>query len=881
MYQSPAAEPLIAAKFAVPPLPPVHHPRTRLTDRLADPRRAALTSVTGPAGAGKTTLVSHWVRTRPEQGPVAWLTLDHNDNSPGIFWSYLVHAILGRVPHLGGGITAPTHVNEVDDGLLGRLAAGLAAQPTPLTLVLDRAETVINRAIGVDLAVLLRRAQRGLALVVVGRHADHLMPDRIRPAGSLTRIDGDALALAPDETAAIVAGHGVRLSLDQIEALQSLTGGWMTGVCLHALGARSGTGPAGFPHPAGHQAVAEFLRSEVLDAQPAGVRHLLLRTSVPDELDVDLAIQLSGRADAAAMLTRLHQANAFVRRVRAGRFRYDRPFRDLLRGELATCHPGLVPGLHEQAAEWFAAHGRGADALDHAVRVGAWDRASAVAVRQLGVAWLLTSAEAEAERHRSTLVDLPAAAAAPAAQVLRAILALAELDIPAARAAADRAAVTLRRLDGQAGPLVLALRSTQVTLGRYTGDASYAAAMAAEADAVRKQLDPAEVAGEPALHALILSNLGVALCWGGRLHEGWAALSRAAAATGPGTEYMVHDALAHLALLSLHYGKVREAEAYARRSLDAADRAGLRSTVRVGAASVVLAATAQIWQDPPAVREHLARALAAASSRVDPPTAVATALIRARTAVGRGDGRRALALLHAAAESIDGWRPAREVTEAFALSAVRAHLALGDTTAARHSLRSVSDGPARALATGRLLAAEGDPTGACRILLELSGQQAAPEILIESALTIGGLAFGAGDAAAAGSALAEALDLAQAQWRRQPFVEAGAWVHQILRHRPELAERHNWLAPPVVAGDGGGTAPVLDALTGREVDVLSQLADGLSTEDIAGTLRLSVNTVKTHLKSVYRKLGVSGRSAAARRARARHLRPGAVRDPPP
>src|SRR5262249_39777096 len=129
-----------------------------------------------------------------------------------------------------------------------------------------------------------------------------------------------------------------------------------------------------------------------------------------------------------------------------------------------------------------------------------------------------------------------------------------------------------------------------------------------------------------------------------------------------------------------------------------------------------------------------------------------------------------------------------------------------------------------------------------------------------------------GDLPAATRALREALELGRAERLRRPFVDAGAWVRQLLRRQPDLAAEHGWLTPQTHRPrPENHPAPVVEPVTAREADGLRRLTEALSTEDIAAALYLSVNTVKTHLKSIYRKLGTSDRSATARRARELNL----------
>jgi LuxR family transcriptional regulator, maltose regulon positive regulatory protein len=871
---SATGEPVISAKVTVAPLPPVHCVRPRLLTLMAPARRAGLTAVTGPTGSGKTTLASYWTRSGAAPGPVAWLTLDEQDNLPGIFWSYVLHVIQRHCPD--ADIRPPTHPGTVDQRTLTRLATSVAARKTPVTVVLDRCEAVTNPAIAAQLDVVLRTAGSGLQVIAVGRSTHLALPSRYRAAVEVTEIDADALALTVDETAEIASAYGLGLSPDEIEALYRSTEGWMAAVCLHALALRSGAASVGFPHPTGHQAVTEFLRTEILDAQPSQVRDVLLRTSILNELHPDLANRLTGRDDARGILDELVSTNCFVQRLDGGRYRHRRPLRNMLHDELTARHPDQVHHLHIRTAHWYAENGHYAEALRHAVKTGSWEYAVELAVNRLGVAWLLTSPDAEP--YRLTLVQLPAHEATPAARVLRPVLALTNLDLPAARSAADEAATALRHLDSRPGPLRLALGAAQLVLSRYAGDADATLDLKADLDTVWRQLPPTEIADEACLRALILTNLGVATLWGGRFREARTALGRAATITDPGTEYMVHDALGHLALLHLYDGRLHEAARCARESLAVADRAGLRWTARVGAASVALASTALMWNDVSAVREHMSRAAVALTARLDPPTATALMLIRTRLAIARLDGRRALALIQAIREDCGAWRPSPVVTSLIQLTEVQANLVLRDTRTARRCLEPVPQCAERMLAAGQILATEGDRAGARSTLAAVSRHTDRSTTLQDAALSIAKLSFIGGDTPAAVRALRESLEYGRPEQHRLPFVEAGAWVRQLLRQRPDLAAEHRWLVSPSGIQDGRAEIrPAFEPLTKREIEVLGRLAEALSIEDIADALYLSVNTVKTHLKSIYRKLGASGRSAAARRARELKLLPEANR----
>lgn len=870
----PNGDPLLSAKLSIPPVPPAYLSRNRLFELLTGATKRGVTAIHGPAGSGKTALTAGWVRAGQAPGPVAWLTLDGEDNAPGMFWTYILHALRRNASRLAPDVPAPTRPDLVDRSTLTRLATALAERAQPIVLVLDGAEQISNRSIAADLDMLVRYSTPGLRLIVVGRSARLIPLQRYQLSGELTEIDADDLALTREEAVKILRSYPANLTDDGIAHLHDSTGGWMTGVCLHALALEPGGGePVRRPSAAGNHAIAEFLRTEVLDPQPSRVRDLLVRTSIAETVHPDLADRLTGRLDARGIFQDLVRANAFVRPVDEARFRCADPLREVLREELHTRQPHLVQRLHAEAAHWYAEQNEVPQALRHAVRIGDWDYAATLAATRLGVVRLLTAPDAEPLR--ALLCGLPRHQTGFSAALLRAVLALARFDTEVARAAVNEAArYAGQRLDERSIPMQVDIWTVRVVLARLTGNVETAEAAAAEVEALwqlRSAPDPDDGAGN---RALVLANVGVAQFWAGRYQAARATLGRAATATGPGTEYAIHDALAHLSLLDVYDGRLQRAARYARASLAVADRAGLGPAVRTGAANAALAGISLLWNDLPAVREHLSRVIAAAGSRHDPPTATAVALLRAHVACARLDGRRALAAVEAARAGAGLWRVYRDVADIIEMTALGANLILGDTVAARRCLESVSDNAERALALGRIRLAEGDPKEARSILATVPKRHARSGTMVYAALTLGRLAFAEGNVAGAAQAVREALDHGRQDQLRRPFVEAGAWVRQVLRQYPDLAAQHGWLSgeksgPPP---DAGG-APVVEPLTEREVEVLGRLAQALSTEDIANALYLSVNTVKTHLKSIYRKLGTSGRSATARRARELKLLP--------
>jgi LuxR family maltose regulon positive regulatory protein len=636
---------------------------------------------------------------------------------------------------------------------------------------------------------------------------------------------------------------------------------------MHLVTIRSGAnGFFGYPHPVARQAIVDYLRTEVLDPYPERIRDLLLRTSIVDEFDDGLADHLTGRDDGCLTMRRLAAANTFVHQPDESRFRYHGLFREVLRDTLAASDPHLVRGLHARAARWYAERRRFPEALGHAIRIGDWAFVTRTALRQLGVAWLITAPEAEP--CRVLLAGLPASERGPAARLLRAALALARYDLDATASAMSALA---DRITSAGTPVRLGAATVSMVLGRYTGDLAAVETGVAQMEPAWDRIPTAMSTVAAQTRALMLTNLGVAQLWAGRLPEARTSLGRAAAGTDPGTASMAHDALAHLAMLHLIDGKLHQADRHAREALAIAERAALGPSGPTAAASTVLAAVALLRDDLPAVRDHTARAQAAnnaGTARTDPFTATLIGLLPVRAAARRLDGNRALAAIETARAGLDGRAQSPMIADRIRYGLVRAHLTIGDLAAARAEADLVGDLGYRTLAVAGVLVAEGDPAEARRLLSGLSARTVRPYILVDAGLVLGRLAFDDGDLASAERALRDALEHARPELRRRPFTEAGDWVTSVLRNSPALADRHAWLTP----GREAATS-TMEPLTPREIEVLGHLAQGLTMEDIATALHLSVNTVKTHLKNIYRKLGVSGRSAAMRRAREVNLLP--------
>ena len=366
-----ANDPVLLSKVTVPEAPSWAIARPRIERLIAEGALGSLTSVTGPPGAGKTMAIASWAAARTSPGTLAWVALDDYDNEPRVFWSYVV-AALREV-----GITVPRVLPEatretVDHAFLMRLASVLAAQDPPVVLVLDDFHLLTDPATLDGLDYVRRSAHPGLRLVVASRVGPMLPLHRYRLTGELTEIRADDLAFNIEETGLILAHHGIALSQAAIEGLTGRTEGWVAGIRLAAVSLHGHPDPEQFVRKlvAEDSAITAYLLDEVLNAQPPSVRDMLLRTSILDCINADLATELTGDPQAAHVLPDLARANAFVRPIGHGWYRYHSLLAAVLRFELRSEFPEQLPELHRRAARWYQRNGQLTDAARHAANSG-------------------------------------------------------------------------------------------------------------------------------------------------------------------------------------------------------------------------------------------------------------------------------------------------------------------------------------------------------------------------------------------------------------------------------------------------------------------------------------------------------------------------------
>ncbi|WP_374115644.1 LuxR C-terminal-related transcriptional regulator [Streptomyces sp. NK15101] len=864
----PLGDPYLRTRFALPSRPGTFLRRDRLVEHLGQALLTPLTLVNGSAGAGKTLLVADWAANLGR--PVAWLTLDAAVEGPGMFWAHLLQSLnAGGVP-VPTAVGFPADATRVHHTLLSRLAWELAGRDRPVTVVIDEFDRMTDPEVGRQLEFVLRHASPGLRLVLVSRTEPLLPLHRYRLAGEMTEIRGAELAFTTEEAVDLLELHGLPLAVPVVRALVERTRGWAAGLRLSALAARSAPDPELYlkEFEAGRGTIADFLLAEVLERQTPETKDLLLRISVLDRFCPDLADELTRRRDAATILAALHGANAFVEDFGQGWYRLHPLFREILRAHLRRRAPNLEPELHRRAAHWLRRSGTLPEMLAHGAAARDWTYLARALVEDLAIGQLFTGlgSREPAEWFAGMEGETPD----PAVNLVRAACELSRPDLDGGLTHLRHVAERLAADDRGSPATRLSRALLEALAGRLSGSARLTEQAARSARRLMPLMPSRLLEEHPEFDALLLSHVGSSRLWAGHFDEARAALT--AVVRGPRTAVTVlprMEALEHLALVDHLDGSPSAAERKVFAMTAEAERYGLAQPSGSGLGQLVLAAVALDRDEV-----DRAEALLAQTSGRQPTTPVTAAARRAVTAgvlLARGRAREALdvASRPVPAAEASPWAQGRA-----ALVVSDAHLAEGRPDAAVEALRQVAgDQPLCTVGAARAHLAAGDPGTAVHLLDGLAARgRSGPGVAVPAALVRARAAALEGDPATARRLLAKALVEGRREGLRSTFRSAGPWIGPFLAEPPLRALAAGWLLPGPEPSDGparGGPGPgtPVEELSEREREVLERLARVMSTEDIAADLCVSVNTVKTHLKSVYRKLSVHRRNDAVRRAR--------------
>ena len=877
-----ADDPVLISKITVPGVPGWAVRRPQIDKLIAEGARGPLTTVTGPPGSGKTMAIASWAAVRSDPVTLVWVTLDDYDNRPKVFWSYVV-AALRQAGIAVPPVSSAAGRGSADHIFLLRLAAVLAAQDPPVVVVLDDLHLVTEQDTLDGLAYMLRNATPGLRLVVSSR-MDPLLPlHRYRLTGELTEIRADDLAFSVPESALLMARQGVTLSADGLERIIGRTEGWAAGVRLAAISMEGHPDPDQFAKEfdSVETAVTSYLVDEVLNAQPAYTRDFLLRTSILNQVNADIARELTDDKRATDMLPALAQANAFIRPVGHGWYRYHSLFAAVLRLKLRRECPSQVPELNRRAAQWYQQNGSLSEAVRHAGESGDWPFAARIALDELAIGQLIEPRgnRSLAERFRR----MPAGSIWTQAHPLlvEAALELSGADSDPGGTALDAAEGILECLPAADEiPARLAAAQVRLAISRSTGELDAAAAAVGRAEALLKQIPGSRLARYPETHAQVLLGRGAVELWSGDLDQAAATFRSAVApASAPGAMYELGECLGHLALVEALHGRLSHVPELAGQAAGAAEnRSDGLAEFTSPAATVALA---YVHLERNELRQvHGQLKLADSALRVAPDKLIGAiaCLVAARCRLAEGNTKAASDMLSRARR---GWSTPRWLEHRLMLIQSRVCAAAGDIKSAVEVAEGVEPRyaleAAVALAQAWLTAGNTEAAGRALAAGVASPGDPPEQVRLEGWLVDARLNYGGGDGVRGRRSLERALRLGKAEQLRLAFAMERGWIHPVLRRDPELAHAyHDLLEPsrmttirlPAPRPDPDQPAPIIvEPLSEREREVLRLLSAMLSTAEIGTEMYISVNTVKTHLRSIYRKLSAARRGEAVRRAR--------------
>ncbi|MFF2503513.1 LuxR C-terminal-related transcriptional regulator [Streptomyces sp. NPDC058067] len=836
-----------------------------------------VTIITAPAGSGKSSLLRAWA-DRHEGQRLALVQVQRDQPDAQIFWIALLTAVRGLS---GDAVVAEPATASPDFSgalMVDRILEELAEQTERVCLVIDDVHELAAPEIFADLTRLLTHLPPHVHAILATRRDLPLRLHQLRLVGELAELRAADLQFSEDETRALLTAAGITLSDAAVARLHERAEGWAAGLRLAVLSLAGHPDPERFvtDFSGSSRTVAEYLVAEMLERQPQEVQDLLLRTSILQRVNGELADLLTGRPGAERILLGLEDANAFVVSLDPERtwFRYHHLLSDLLRLELRRIRPDEVPDLHRRAAGWLTAHGMVVEAVRHLQSAGDWTEA-AVLLTDHSFGMMLDGQEETMQNLLKAFPERPGPGF-PELGVVRAMVELVHgrLDDAAAHLAVANACSSYAP-EPSRRRLRTAVTALNLSLARRRGDLADVMSHAEFLDTPPAGGTDEEMALGTDLRVVALMNLGTVEAWALKDSDGVRHLQEGAElARKIGRPYLEVACLAQLGFAA-KLPDFTDARRYCEQAIALAEQHGWGTAFILAPALVTLAST-MAWSGEFDHAEQVLRR-ADIALQADTGPGIGTLLHLAKGMLHAGCGRKPeaaqefaeahaqqsrLSHPHALAGHVTGW-----------LAATRARL--GATAEASALLDTVEGSLAESgeirNARAVIHLAEGNASAA---LTEVEAVVAgtAPSVHVATvveAQLLAALAYReAGEHEQAQESVERALELAEPQRLVLPFVttDVGALLEATPRHRSSHAALLTDILD-VIHGTSTQPTPVTQELSPTELRVLRYLPTNLSRPEIANELSVSVNTVNTHLRNIYAKLHATDRSSAVRRAR--------------
>jgi LuxR family transcriptional regulator, maltose regulon positive regulatory protein len=853
--------------------------RDRLLAALDRATLRKVTVISAPPGSGKSSLLRAWSDRARKDRRVAFVSVSREQQDARQFWLGVLDAIRQTDAIADSRSQADAAVFDGDamvDTVVSELAkaAGIVVQPIDDLHELSSADALSQ------LENLLSVLPQSAHVVLSSRRDPPIRLHQLRLAGEVAELRAGDLRFTAGETRELLAASQINLSDSRAAALYERTEGWAAGLRLAVISLTGHPEPDRFvdEFSGTDRAIGEYLMAEMLERQPIEVQRMLLRTSVADRLNGELADLLAGRPGCEQMLLALEDANAFVVSLDAQRvwFRYHQLLADFLRLELRRTLAEEVPDLHRKAAAWFGDHGEVVEAIRHTLAAGDWPDAAKLLADHLfsltldgqegSIAALLRSfpAGAAAEHPELALAHAATQLAQGRLEDASAQLAVAESHVVSAPPARRRR-------------LAIAHASLRLALARRSGQFAEVVEQVNLLDASTAYGSSDLIGTDSELRAVALMNVGIVETWSGHFADAERHVTEGATlAQTIGRPYIEVACRAYQAfpstLVSLAKARERGRQAFA-----LAERYGLSNRPVLAPALGALASIAVWMGDFEEGERWLRRGWEVVKADIDPAAAVLLHMVTGMLHAGRGEHQSAVEALTAAvqAQSL--------LTGVHILAPVTAEwlARLGMPDQARATLDKFSTEhewiDAIDLARAAISLAEGEPAAALAVLGDVQHFMPPPGFpayaLVEAHVLAGLSLLALGNRNAAARAAEAALAAAEPDRLIFPFAMNNA--AELLDTLPRHQTAHGALLADVADLLRGAPARRLDRehlpqpeeLSTSELRVLRYLPTNMTRPEIARALYVSVNTVNTHMRNIYSKLAANDRSSAVRRAR--------------
>jgi LuxR family maltose regulon positive regulatory protein len=864
--------------------------------------QSALTLVSAPAGFGKTTLLAQWLAE--SDTPVAWISLEAEDNDPARFLSYLITALQTLDAQLGTTALAMLRTPQPPspETVLALLASDLAERDAgDFALVLDDCHVITAESIQRGMIFLLEHLPPQLHLFLVTRADPPLPLARLRAQGQLCEVRAADLRFGATEASTFLqAVMGLDLEDEAVATLEQRTEGWIAGLQLAALSLQGRTDVSGFlaTFSGTHRYVLDYLSEEVLARQPMPVQQFLLHTCILERLGGSLCDAVVEQEGSQAMLEWLERANLFVVALDDERcwYRYHHLFAEVLRSHLQQREPTLPPILHRRASAWYEQHHLSAEAVQHALAVPDAE----LAARLIEPIALPAVFKGRISTVLGWLNALPKALVRtrPRLCVYYARLLTFTNQLEAAKELLQEAERGAQELPAEQAQTILGwVLGSRAALAALSGDIERAVSLAHQALTL---LPEAEVF--PRMGAIVSTALAYEVSGDVRTDSECEVAAAVALVCTSDNPFAAVSSICLLARLYVLQGRLHQAAATYEQVVQMVPRPEVLQTMYISLYYYFdLGDLLRERNELDKAERHLAQGMALIKETltVDPPTAVRGYSALARLQQARGNTREALATLDTLVQLSEQRRFAPYLLPQGAAVRAQLEVAQGNLPAALYWADQSGLSPNDAelpyprereyLTLARVRIAEGreDPAGPFlpdalhllnRLLQEAEAKArmgSALEMLILQALAL----HAKHERQGALIALQRALTMAGPEGYIRLFVDEGVPMQVLLRQiRPHVRGSVQGYVATLLSAFGQqpassapGSSALAEPLTEREREVLRLLLEGASNREIARRLVLSINTVKRHIYNLCGKMGVQSRAQAIVKARALDL----------